>query len=114
MSTMTYKASGRYQFGWNDPRAQDFTEKFEDVKVLVHGHFAQGMTSDQLKAAWILVYGDRPITFYEIRKKWAEDETGDAMRVAQETHLRGLLISQHDFNSYANIYILKDKLNASN
>jgi len=114
MSTMTYKASGRYQFGWTYPRIMAFAYRFEDVKILVVPHFAQDMTDEQLKAAWLLVYGDRPITFHEIKQKWSEDETGDTMRVAQEAHMRNLLLTQHDFNSYTNIYVLKDKLNASN
>jgi hypothetical protein len=114
MSTLKYKMSNRYSFGVTDPRIMTFADRFEDVRTIVVDHYAQDMTDEQLKAAWILVYGDRPVTFSEIKQKWAEDETGDDMRVAQETHLRNLLLTQHDFASYANIYILKDKLNASN
>jgi hypothetical protein len=112
-TTMKYKATNRYDFGWTDPRVLNWSEKFEDIQTIVINHFARDMTDDQLKASWILVYGDRPISFHEIKQKWAEDETGDTMRVAQETHRRGLLLSQHDFNSINNIYILKDKLHAS-
>jgi hypothetical protein len=111
--TVKYKASGRYQFGWNDPREMKWSDKFEDLRTVVHGHYARDMTNDQLKAAWILVYGDRPISFHELKQKWSEDETGDTMRVAQETHMRGLLRSEHNFDNISNIYILKDKLNAS-
>ncbi len=114
MSTMKYKMRDRYDFGWNDPRVMNWAGRFEDLPFIVQGHYARDMTSDQLKAAWLLVYGDRPITFHEIKEKWKEDETGDTMRVAQETHLRGLLLSQHDFATINNIYVLKDKLNASN
>lgn len=111
--TMTYKASGRYSFGWNDPRMLRHMQSFEEIPTVVMGHYARDMTNDQLKAAWVLVYGDRPISFHELKEKWAEDETGDTMRVAQETHLRELLLGQHDFSSYSTIYILKDKLDAS-
>jgi hypothetical protein len=111
--TVKFKAKNRYSFGATDPRIMTFADRFEDVKTIVYPHYAQDMTDEQLKAAWILVYGDRPVTFSEIKQKWAEDETGDDMRVAQETHDRGMLLTQHDFASYANIYILKDKLNAS-
>lgn len=113
MSTLKYKMSTRYSFGATDPRVFNWSERFEDLRTIVHGHYARDMTNDQLKAAWILVYGDRPISFHEIKQKWTEDETGDTMRVAQETHMRGLLLSQHDFSSMNEIYILKDKLNAS-
>ena len=112
-TTVKYKATGRYNFNWIDPRMMTFADRFEDVKTILHPHYAQDMTDEQLKAAWILVYGDRPVTFNEIKQKWALDEIGDDMRVAQETHLRGLLLSQHDFASIYNIYILKDKLHAS-
>ena len=113
MSTMTYKAKDRYTFGWNDPRSVSLAERFEDIRIVLIEHFACDMTDEQLKAAWILTYGDRPISFYELKRKWERDETGDDMRVAQETHMRGLLLSQHDFSSLTEIYILKDKLNAS-
>jgi len=112
-ATMKYKATGRYEFGWSDPRSMDYTMRFEDIKTTVVGHFARDMTNDQLKAAWLLLYGDQPITFHSLRKKWGMDETGDDMRVAQETHARGLLLSESDISSYTQIYVLKDKLNAS-
>jgi len=111
--TVKYKAKDRYTFGWNDPRAVSLAGRFEDIRIIFVDHFARDMTNDQLKAAWILAYGDRPITFYELKRRWETDETGDDMRVAQETHLRGLLLSQHDFSSITDIYVLKDKLNAS-
>lgn len=111
--TMKYKATGRYEFGWTDPRTTIFVSRFEELKTVVVGHFARDMTNDQLKAAWLLLYGDRPITFYELKSKWGEDETGDDMRVAQETHLRGLLLDQYDIANDQTIYVLKDKLNAS-
>ena len=112
-TTVKYKSTGRYDFGWIDPRMMTFADRFEDVKTIVYLHYAQDMTDEQLKAAWILVYGGRPVTFHEIKQKWALDEIGDDMRVAQETHLRGLLLSQHDFASDNDIYILKDKFHAS-
>lgn len=114
MSTMTYKAQGRYQFGWNDPRARNFTTCFEEIQGMAYPHFASDMTCEQLKAAWLLMFGDRPVNFEEVKRKWDADPSGDDMRVSQEVHLRGLLASQHDFASYTNIYVLKDKLNASN
>ena len=111
--TMKYKATERYEFGWTDPRFMDYTTRFEELKTVVIGHFARDMTNDRLRAAWLLMYGDRPISFHSLRKKWEMDETGDDMRVAQETHARGLLLSESDINSYTQIYVLKDKLNAS-
>lgn len=113
MSTMTYKAKDRYAFGWNDPREMRHANRFEDIRIILIDHFACDMTNDQLKAAWILTYGDRPISFFELKREWERDETGDDLRVAQETHSRGLLLAQHDFSNVSNIYILKDKLNAS-
>ena len=121
MSTMKYKMRDRYSFGYADPRGVfgsattiAYAARFGVLPTVVMGHYARDMTNDQLKAAWVLVYGDRPVTFEEIKRKWAEDETGDDMRVAQETHLRGLLLSQHDFASFTDIYVLKEKLDASN
>ena len=103
MSTMKYKATGRYHFGYTDPRgvfgsptAVAYASRFEELPTVVIGHFARDMTNDQLKAAWLLMYGDRPITFEEIKRKWLDDETGDTARVAQETHMRGLLLSQQE------------------
>lgn len=111
--TMKYKATGRYDFGWIHPRADDYTTRFEELKTVVVGHFARSMTNDQLRAAWLLMYGDQPISFYRLRCKWEKDKTGDDMRVAQETHARGLLLSESDINTYTQLYVLKDKLNAS-
>lgn len=108
-----YKMRDRYDFGWNDPRTLRFAEKFEELKIVFVDHYAQKMTTDQLKAAWLLEYGDRPITFHELKQKWATDETGDMMQIAQELHARGMLLSQHDFSSISEIYVLKEKLDAS-
>lgn len=112
--TLKYKATERYSFGWTDPRMLGFGERFEDIHVVVVDHFARDMTDEQLKAAWLLAYGNRPVSFFELKQKWAQDETGDDLRVAQETHMRGLLLSQYDFSSINTIYVLKDKLDASN
>jgi hypothetical protein len=112
--TLRYKAKERYQFGWADPKEQNWATRFEDLKTTVIGHFARSMTNDQLKAAWILEYGDRPITFHELKEKWIQDESGDARCIAQETHYRELLIAEKDFSSNFTIYAIKDKLNASN
>jgi hypothetical protein len=118
--TLKYKATGRYEMGWTDPRGifgasriLGFIERFEELPTVVIDHFARDMTDDQLKAAWLLEYGDRPISFYELTNKWQRNESDDAMRIAQETHRRGLLLGQHDFSFSSTIYILKDKLHAS-
>ena len=110
---MKYKARDRYNFGWNDPRTLRFAERFEDIPTIVMGHYSRSMTTDQLKAAWLLEYGDRPISFLELKRRWATDETGDMMRIAQELHARGMLLSQHDFSHISEIYVLKEKLDAS-
>jgi hypothetical protein len=108
---MTFKTKERYAFGWADPRAFTMAVRFEEIATMVFPHYASDMTDDQLRAAWLLVYGEAPVTFVSIRDKWYDDV--DTMRVAQETHARGLLISQADFASFSDIYVLKDKLNAS-
>lgn len=90
--------------------AMDYTTRFEEIPTVQIGHFSRAMTNDQLKAAWLLVYGNSPITFLALRRKWKMDEIGDDMRVAQETHARGLLLSESDINSYTQVYVLKDKL----
>lgn len=111
MSTLKYKMSSRYSFGWSDPRVMSVASSFDEIANMEFPHYASTMSNDGLKAAWLLEYGDRPITFFEIRDKWVDNK--DAMRIAQETHMRGLLLEQPDFASYSTIYVLKDKLNAS-
>ena len=112
--TMKYKSTGKYEFGWSDPRAVRKAASFKDLVYPLDMHFCVEMTDDQLKAAWLLHYGDRPITFIEISRRSDSIEGGvDELRIALEAHSRGLLISQHDFSSFSEIYVLKDKLNAS-
>ena len=109
--TMKYKATGRYDFGWSDPRTMAFISRFEELKTVVMGHYSREMTNDALRAAWILEYGDRPITFYELKSKWGTAETGnDMMCTAQETHYRKLLLDQYDIANDQTVYVLKDKL----
>lgn len=110
MSTVKYKATERYQFGWSDPRmAHIGTQGFGEVPM-VSDHFSRGMTADQLKAAWLIVFGSRPVTFMELRT--AEDP--DIFYIGQELYRRMMLLEQKDFTAFTNIYVLKDKLNASN
>ena len=108
--TMKFKTAGRYDFGWTDPRTMAFISRFEDLKTVVMGHYSREMTNDALRAAWILEYGDRPITFHELKEKWAQDESGDARCIAQETHYRKLLLDQYDYNQIHVVYVLKNKL----
>ena len=62
MSTVKYKAASRYSFGWTDPRGlfgnnPYGAEGFGEVPI-ASDHFSRDMTVDQLKAAWLIVFGD--------------------------------------------------------
>lgn len=107
--TMKYKAKERYSFGYTDPRgvfgSTLGSSGFGEISM-ISDHFSRGMTADQLKAAWLIQFGDRPVSYAEIRG--LEDE--DIFRIGQELYHRMMLLEQKDFSSYSNIYVLKDKL----
>ena len=55
-------------------------------------HYSRGMTDDQLIAAWMLEFGDRPVSSLDIRR--ADDDTQE---VYHTMATRGLL-EWHDVN----------------
>mgnify|MGYP003335732530 CR=1 FL=1 len=50
-------------------------------------HFSVNMTDDQLIAAWLITFGDRPVSIFEIRRGDA-----DAHKMWTTMNIRGLLV----------------------
>lgn len=106
MSTVTYKATGRYQFGWSDPRALapgSFVEVDVSLKDMPMDptHFANTMTTEQLRAAWTLQYGDRAVSTEQL------SDDPDMLSIAQVLFKRGQLIEQRRLETYSHCYALK-------
>ena len=79
----------RYHFGWSDPRAwyQIYLQrKFEDVRMPQEPTFANDMTDEQLRAAWILYFGTGEISWRTI-----QDHDSDEFCIAYECWRRGII-----------------------
>ena len=69
----------------------------------VHGHYSRGMTNEQLRAAWLILFGSEGVWFSKIRGVDNQDD----WLIAYETYDRGLLHERNDPNTYGYQYILK-------
>jgi len=107
--TFKYKMTGRYAFGYSDPRilygssstaAWGFSPNAEHMQT---EHYAIDMTDEQLRSAWLLLFGSDPISFNAI----GERSDGDDFRIAYEAYRRGLLHEENNINSYSRYYVLK-------
>lgn len=92
MSTLKYKASERYGFGWADPRMPSFEKTgFEDVPT------------DVLKNLWLITFQGPSTESLSIE--------GDMGKVAQEL-VRRKMVGTHlkaGFNDDRFYYIMKEK-----
>ena len=108
MSTVTYKATGRYQFGWSDPRAGSFAEvgvSLKDIPMPAF-HFALDMTTEQLRAAWTLQFGDRAVSTNTLM------DDPDMLCIGQTLYQRGQLLEQRRIETYSHCYALKPDANS--
>lgn len=107
--TLKFKMAGRYAFGYSDPRilygsSSSPMWSFSDYAKAQHeAHFASDMTDEQLKAAWLLLFGSDPISFIAIGARNDDDD----FRIAYEAFKRGLLHEENNINSYSRYYALK-------
>lgn len=107
--TLKYKASGRYVFGYSDPRilygsSSSPMWSFSDYAKTIHNkHYAHAMTDEQIRAAWLLLFGSEPISFTAIGARNDDDD----WRIAYEAYSRGLLHEDNNFNTYTYTYTLK-------
>ena len=105
MSTVKYKASGRYEFGWSDPRKPGVYQKvylsLKDMSMSIVKHFAHDMTTEQLRAAWKLQFGDRSVGTDTL----AQDQ--DMLCIGQILYQRGQLLEQRRLETYSHCYALK-------
>jgi hypothetical protein len=72
-------------------------------------HFCRGMTDDQLKAAFLLHFNNRPVSAYEIRM--VRNSDNDMFFIVNEMIGRQLFIMRPDFGQA--VYVLKEDLHAS-
>ena len=106
MSTVAYKVSGRYAFGWSDPRAGVPPISLKDMPMPVVKHFAHDMTTEQLRAAWTLAYGDRAVSTDTL------SQDPDMLCIGQTLYQRGQLIEQRRLETYSHCYALKPDANS--
>jgi len=107
--TLKYKATGRYAFGYSDPRilygsSSSPMWSFSDyAKTLDADHYANSMTDEQIRAAWLLLFGSEFVSFVAIGARNDDDD----FRIAYEAYKRGLLHEENNINTYNRYYILK-------
>lgn len=106
--TFKYKMTGRYAFGHSDPRilygssstaAWGFSLNAEHMQT---EHYATDMTDEQLRSAWLLLFGSDPISFIAIGARNDDDD----FRIAYEAFKRGLLHEEANVYSYSRTYSL--------
>lgn len=73
------------------------------AKTLGADHYANSMTDEQLRSAWLLLFGSDPISFIAIGARNDDDD----FRIAYEAFKRGLLHEENNINSYSRYYALK-------
>lgn len=73
------------------------------AKTLNAGHYSNNMTDEQLRAAWLLLFGSEPISFVAIGAKGDSDD----FRIAYEAYKRGMLDEENNVNTYTRYYTLK-------
>jgi hypothetical protein len=77
---------------------------FSDYAKAQHeAHYASDMTDDQLRAAWLLLFGSEFISFVAIGARNDDDD----FRIAYEAYKRGLLHEENSINTYTRQYALK-------
>lgn len=100
--------TGRYAFGHSDPRilygssstaAWGFSLNAEHMQT---EHYATDMTDEQLRSAWLLLFGSDPISFIAIGARNDDDD----FRIAYEAFKRGLLHEEANVYSYSRTYSL--------
>lgn len=113
--TVKYKASNRYSFGYTDPRgvwgASSFPiTGFKEAKqhLEIKPHYAQQMTDEQIRAAWLLLFGSDPIAYTRI----GADGDEDNWNIAYEAFVRGLVHEEFSHNAFAHFYKLKNNGNS--
>ena len=105
MSTMKYKASGRYDFGWSDPRSgYGGTHGYGEIRMegvpVDNKHFSTHMSTEQLRAAWLLEYGDRLVPLFRLA------ENKDMYNIGRQLYARGQLNEEKQFDTYSQCYYL--------
>ena len=109
MSTLKYKATDRYEFGWTDPRATIGQIKVNQERLTG----LEDISTDVLSNLWLARFGERLVSaslMYDIRAE-------DIANVVQELGDRGL-VTQEVTNSFTtdertHYYRLWDKVNAN-
>lgn len=64
-------------------------------------HFAKGLTTEQLRAAWLLEYGDRMVPLLAL----AESE--DMYNIGRQLYARGQLYEEKQMDTWSQCYYLK-------
>lgn len=104
MSTMKYKMSGRYAVGWSDYRGgigAPPESMFATEIPVMKDHFSTHMSTEQLRAAWLLEYGDRVVPLFTL----AED--GDMYNIGRQLYARGQLYEERRPDLASQCYYLK-------
>jgi len=100
MSTLKYKASERYGFGWADPRGA-LDSRMPDIEDTGF----EDVSTDILKNLWLVSFQGPAVL--------SKDVEGDMLKVFQELHRRGFVERQFtktfDNDDVSYYYVLKEK-----
>ena len=64
-------------------------------------HFAKSLTTEQLRAAWLLEYGDRMVPLHDL------SENEDMYNIGRQLYARGQLYEEKRFDADSQCYYLK-------
>lgn len=85
--------------GWTDSRGLYAEVRIEGVPV-DDKHFSAALTTEQLRAAWLLEYGDRMVPLRDL------SENEDMYKIGRQLYARGQLIAEKQFGTYSQCYYL--------
>ena len=98
----------RYSFGYTDPRVllmnpHSYDGLGDTLMFADPNHFAYAMTTEQLRAAWLIYFGDRVVTTEDIRAL----HDPDAFYIAKALYDREQLHEAFQFDSMYHKYRLR-------
>lgn len=106
MSTLKYKATGRYSIGATDPRMPDFGAP---TTLELHKHVNTGfedVPTETLRALWMLRFGARNVTLNEMYELRFDDITRVAQELANRKLVSHEIINRMEMEATLHYYLL--------
>jgi hypothetical protein len=104
MSTLTYKAIGRYEMGWSDPRGGNMLGK-----INLNGGKPTGLTdtsTEVLRDLWMVQFSSRMVTYEDMYEAEKRDETNVAQELANRSLVEQRKVSRMDMEKPLYYYAL--------